>query len=77
MRSPSVAGQPPPLGSLLSVKLLAGVASALPDHGVRTVPAVFGPQIGGLVSIPFGPPFMRSLKELNVACGLSSTTAVS
>ena len=33
--------------------------------------------VGGLVSVPFEPPFMRSLKELNVACGLSSTIAVS
>ena len=57
--------------------MLRRVASAVPDHGVSAVFVVCGPQIGGLVSVPFGPPLKRSLKELNVACGLSATTAVS
>ncbi len=52
-------------------------SSACPDHGVISVVVTFGPQVPGVVSVPFGPPLRRSLKELNVAWGFSSTTAVS
>ena len=42
-----------------------------------SVVVVFGPQVPGEVSVPFGPPLRWSWKLLNVACGLSGTTAVS
>src|SRR3954469_16408711 len=45
-RSASVFGQAPPPGLLVRVKLLDGVFwSRLPDHGVKSVFVVFGPQI--------------------------------
>jgi hypothetical protein len=67
---------------VLSENWCDGVAGALPDHGVITVVAGFGPQLPGLVRTAAGPSSKSSRKELKGTCGnppsdLSSKVVVS
>ena len=45
--------------------------------GTKTALEVFGPQVGGLVRIPFAPPLNLSLKAENGSCGFSASVVVS
>ncbi len=67
-RSASDFAHPPPPGALVRVKLFEGVATRSRAQAVIRVVVVFGPQVGGLVSVPLAPSNW-SLKELNGTCG--------
>src|SRR6476620_4346087 len=68
-RAAIVFGQSPPPGALARVNAPAGVAGAFPDHGVNTLPVVFGPQVGGLLRGAFWPPSMLIRKVAKGTCG--------
>src|SRR3954447_10113345 len=72
-RSPIVFGQSPPPGDLLRANSLEGLAdspSNSPDHGVRALVALFGPQVGGLLRAGgLGPLSMLILKLVKGTCG--------
>ena len=72
-----VGPQPPPAPSASTVKLLVGVAGALPEYGVIELVVVASPQASGLASVAFGPPFRFSVKSSNGTCGVSANVVVS
>src|ERR1700709_905736 len=75
-RSASVFAQGPPPGALVRTTGPAGVAGALPDHGVIWELALLA-QIGGLLRTARGPPSKLSLKEVKGPWGLSVKGVVS
>jgi hypothetical protein len=61
----------------LRAKLASGVAGGVPDHGVITAEALFGPQVGGLLRTARSPPLKERSKEVKGTCGVSSIVVVS
>src|SRR5262249_13068087 len=70
-------GQAPPPGRVARVNGPAGVAAGFPDQGVIVAGAVFGPQVGELLSTARAPPSKRSTNEVNGTCGVSAKVVVS
>src|SRR3954447_11186909 len=72
-----VAGHAPPAPSTSTVKLVPGVASALPEYGVILLVVAAVPQASGFASVAAGPPFSLSLNSVNGTCGVSAKVVLS